>query len=84
MNQDDKPAICPDISRISFPESFTSSLASRSAFASRASAHLRMIAARWNPVSWPHSPLNAVRAAATAASTSSGVPSATRAQGAPV
>ena len=65
------------------PESRTSSRASSSACAPIASAHARITAARSKPVAAPHSPSKARRAAATAVSTSAGVPSATRAHGRP-
>ena len=74
---------CPRISRSSFPVSRVSISASRSASRAIRSPSRRISRARPNPVSWPHGPVSARRAAATAVSTSAASPSAALAHAAP-
>jgi len=74
------PASWPRISRSSLPVSLVSIAASRSVSRAISPASRRSSAARPNPVSWPHGPASARRAAATARSTSAASPSAALAQ----
>ena len=73
----------PRISRSSLPVSRVSISASRPASRAIRSPSLRISRARPNPVSFPHSPASARRAAATAAFTSAASPSAADAHAEP-